>query len=131
MTVQVHDTHHPIDVGEFYEKQKDAAVARSQAFRSARLPKFFGHFERNIQENGFLTADGPSYADLALFQVVDGLRFAFPNWMKKHESEYPKVVKLAKTVAESSRISAYLKSERRLKYSNGVFRHYPELDEQD
>lgn len=49
--------------------------------------------------------------------------------MAKHEKEYPKVVALVKTVAESSRISAYLASDRRLKFSNGVFRHYDELDE--
>ena len=28
-----------------------------------------------------------SYADLSLFQVVEGLRYAFPRWMHKHEAE--------------------------------------------
>lgn len=102
----MHNTHHPIDTGAYYEDQLDAAKQYSAAFRSARLPKFFQHFERNIGSNGFLYSSGPCYVDLALWELIDGCRFAFPNLMKRLEPEYPKLVKLASTVESSPRIQA-------------------------
>ena len=118
-------------------------------FRNARAPKFLSYFEGNIEKTGgdFLTTDGPSYADLALFHVYDGvsagqivrlrtaeytilikLLFAFPNLMAKLGPNYPLVVKLYKKVKAAPRIAAYLSSTRRQPYSHGIFRLYPELD---
>ncbi|GAA5862191.1 hypothetical protein JCM3774_004816 [Rhodotorula dairenensis] len=127
---EAHDTHHPVSVGSYYEDQKQEAKRRAADFRSSRLPKFFQHFEDNLKrsESDYLLESGPTYADLCLFQVVDGLRFAFPKRMAKLEPEFPKLMKLYERVKEAPRIKAYLESERRQKYSMGVFRHYDELD---
>ncbi|KWU44921.1 glutathione S-transferase [Rhodotorula sp. JG-1b] len=127
---EAHDTHHPVSVGSYYEDQKDEAKRRAADFRSSRLPKFFKHFEDNLQrsKSDYLLESGPTYADLCLFQVVDGLKFAFPKRMAKLEPEYPKLMKLYTSVKEAPRIKAYLESERRQKYSMGIFRHYEELD---
>jgi glutathione S-transferase len=70
-----------------------------------------------------------SYADLSLFQVVEGLRYAFPKAMKRAEKKLPRVVALHDRVASRPRVAAYLASERRIPFNeNGIFRHYPELD---
>lgn len=71
---KAHDTHHPIDVSTYYEEQKKESLDKAKVFRDKRIPKFLKHFESNIQDNGFLTKDGPSYADLALFHVFEGVR---------------------------------------------------------
>lgn len=94
------------------------------------MPKFLKHFEDNLRrsESDFLLESGPSFADLALFQLIDGLKYAYPKRMAKLEPEFPKVCKLYERVRQAPRIKAYLESERRQPYSNGVFRHYPELD---
>lgn len=60
---------------------------------------------------------------MALFQVVDGLQFAFPNLLKRLEKEgtYSELFKLKKTIETTPQIADYLKSEKREKYSMGVF----------
>jgi glutathione S-transferase len=71
-----------------------------------------------------------SYIDLSLFQLIDGLRYAFPNAMKRIERKVPGVVAVHGKVAARPRIKAYLASKRRLAFNEwGIFRHYPELDE--
>ncbi len=43
--------------------------------------------------------------------------------------DYPKLSALRQNVSKRPNIKAYLKSERRLPFSeSGIFRHYPELD---
>ena len=70
-----------------------------------------------------------SYADLSLFQVVEGLQYALPKAAKKALKKAPRVVALHAGVARHKRIAAYLASERRLPFSEeGIFRRYPELD---
>ena len=131
---EVHDTHHPISVGEYYQDQKAEAAKRTAAFRKTRIPKFFGYFEKLLDRAGcdWLNGKQPSYADLSLFQVVEGLRYAFPRWMHKHESQYPKLLALRDRVAALPRIAAYLKSPRRLAFNeDGIFRYYRELDRAD
>ncbi|BGP22869.1 glutathione S-transferase [Rhodotorula toruloides] len=127
---EVHDTHHPISVMSYYEDQKDAAKQKADDVRKSRLPKFLANFEKNLDKSssGFLLPSGPTYADLALFQLVDGLKFAFPARMKKLLSRYPKVESLYERILKAPRIKAYLESDRRQKYSMGVFRYYEELD---
>lgn len=132
--VEAHDTHHPIGVGLYYEDQKPEALKRSADFRSARLPKFLGYFEaalRTAKKRSYLTGARVSYADLSLFQVVSGLRYAFPRAFARAARKAPHVVELVQRVAERPNIAAYLKSERRLAWNEqGIFRNYPELDEQ-
>lgn len=54
----------------------------------------------------------------------------FPKAMAKLEKEgkYAKVLALHKAVSERPRIKAYLDSDRRQKYSMGIYRYYEELD---
>lgn len=130
---EVHDTHHPISTGDYYEDQKTEAKARSAAFIRDRIPKFLGYFERILSANsigdGFVIGNGLTYVDLSLFQVLEGLRYAFPKAMKAVEGDYPRLALLRDSVSKRPGIAAYLKSERRLPFSeSGIFRHYPELD---
>ncbi|SFB18444.1 glutathione S-transferase [Rhizobium sp. NFR07] len=130
---EVHDTHHPISTGDYYEDQKAEAKARSTAFIKDRIPKFLGYFERIIAKNparsGFALGKQLSYVDLSLFQVMEGLAYAFPKAMKAAIKDYPKLAALRDTVARRPNIEAYLGSARRLGFSeSGIFRHYPELD---
>jgi glutathione S-transferase len=70
-----------------------------------------------------------SYVDLSLFQLIEGLRYAFPKAMKPIERKLPGVVALHDRVAQRPRIRAYLGSKRRIGFNEmGIFRHYPELD---
>jgi len=70
-----------------------------------------------------------TYADLSLFQLVEGLRYAFPKAAARQEKKIPRVVDLHDAVAGRPRIKAYLASERRIAFNaQGIFRHYPELD---
>lgn len=126
---EAHDTHHPVGTGLYYEDQKPEALRRTQEFRDERMPKFLAWYESLISPAGYLAGTKLSYADLGLFQAVEGLRYAFPKRMAAIEANYPKVVKLAAAVAAHPKIAAYLASDRRLPFSeDGIFRHYPELD---
>jgi glutathione S-transferase len=130
---EVHDTHHPISASLYYEDQKSEAKRRAADFRAERLPKFLGYFERVLQGNargtGYLVGRTVSYADLSLFQMIAGLRYAFPRRMARLETKHPRVAALHDRVAARSRIAAYLSSPRRLPFNRqGIFRHYPELD---
>ena len=119
---EVHDTHHPIGSGLYYEEQKREAKRRTEDFRRNRLPKFLRYFEAS--------AGGAfSYVDLSLFQMVEGLRYAFPRTMAKMEGKYPRILKVHDAVARRPGISRYLSSGRRIAFNpHGIFRHYPELD---
>ncbi len=132
---EVHDTHHPISTGDYYEDQKQEAKARSKAFLKHRVPKFIGYFERIIAANpaksGHAVGDGLTYVDLSLFQLAEGLAYAFPRAMKNFDKDYPGVARLRDAVAKRKNIEAYLKSKRRLAFNeSGIFRHYPDLDQE-
>lgn len=133
LVTEIHDTHHPIATSLYYEDQKPEALRRAADLIETRLPKFFGYFSRlltNPEARDWLVGDKPTYADLSLFQVIDGLRYAFPNAMKRLEGEYPALGALRDRVAARPNIAAYLASPRRIPFNqNGIFRHYPELDE--
>jgi len=129
--VEVHDTHHPIASGLYYEDQKKEAKRRTEVFRDERVPKFLRYFDDVIARSGgpFLLGRRLSYPDLSLFQIVEGLRYGFPNLMKRAEKKYPRVVDVRDRVAKRPRIAAYLASERRIPFNEmGIFRHYAELD---
>lgn len=133
LVAEAHDAHHPISPNLYYADQKTEAKKRTDDFLAARVPKYLGHFERVLDAN----RDGPahlvggelSYADLSLFQVVAGLQYAFPNAMAKMGTRYPLVLALHGRIAARPRIAAYLASPRRIAFNtDGIFRHYPELD---
>lgn len=132
---EAHDTHHPIAVGLYYEEQKPQALQRAAHFRRERIPKFLTYFERVLLENPgapgqHLVGSRLSYVELSLFQVLEGLAHAFPNAMRSLAPRIPGLVALRQRVVERPRIAAYLRSERRLPFNEqGIFRHYPELDE--
>lgn len=130
---EVHDTHHPIAVSLYYEDQKEEAKARTREFIRERIPKFLGYFERVLRQNpagpAHIVGNRLTYVDLSLFQVVEGLDYAFPKAMKGHEARYPALSRLHDMVASRPNIAAYLASERRLPFNeNCIFRHYPELE---
>jgi glutathione S-transferase len=130
---EVHDTHHPIASGLYYEDQRDEARARAADFVKSRTPKYLGYFERVLERNKTgsrgLVGASLSYPDLSLFQIVAGLRYAFPRAMVRLEPKHPRVVAVHGMVAARPRIAAYLASERRIPFNqHGIFRHYPELD---
>ena len=67
---------------------------------------------------------------LSLFQMIEGLRYAFPRAMKKRERRCPRLLRIHERVARRARLAAYLASPRRIPFNqNGIFRLYPELDE--
>lgn len=133
VVAEVHDTHHPVGTGLYYEDQKTEAAKRSREFCKARLPRFLAWFEavllRNPKGDTHLVGKRLSYADLSLFQLVDGLRYAFPKASRRALKKAPLVAALHAQVAQHPRIAAYLASERRIAFNeDGIFRHYPELD---
>lgn len=130
---EIHDTHHPIAGGLYYEDQKPEARRRTQDFLKNRAPKYLGWFETVLERNPdgpqFLVGGELTYVDLSLFQIVSGLRFAFPNAMEKLEAEIPNLVTLHDVVGALPGLHAYLNSPRRIPFNQqGIFRHYSELD---
>jgi glutathione S-transferase len=131
LVVEAHDTHHPLGVGLYYEDQKDEAKRRAGEFLKERAPKFLGYFEKVLKHNntGWLVGRSMTYADLSLFQVVAGLRYAFPKSMQKLSREHPRVIEVHDRVMARPNIAAYVASKRRIPFNEyGIFRRYPELD---
>ena len=129
--LEIHDTHHPLGPTLYYEDQRSEAKKRSSEFWKERAPKYLGYFERLLEENGgvYLTGRKVGYVDLSLFQIVEGLRYAFPNRMKAYERRIPGLIGLHDRVANRPNIKAYLSSDRRIAFNeDGIFRHYKELD---
>ena len=132
MVAEAHDTHHPAGVDLYYEDQKPEALRRAAGFRENRIPKFLNWFESVLDRNGsdrHLVGRSISYADLSLFQIVEGLLYAFPKAMRRALEDAPRVAALHEAVAARPRIRAYLDSGRRIPFNeDGIFRRYPELD---
>jgi glutathione S-transferase len=130
---ETHDVHHPIASSLYYEDQKPESRRRAALFIRERLPKFLDYFERVLSRNprrgGWLVSGRLTYVDLSLFQVVVGLRYAFPKAMARRAFRYPKVMALHDRVAARPRMAAYLASDRRIPFNEmDIWRHYPELD---
>jgi glutathione S-transferase len=130
---EAYNSHHPIDEDKWFHEQKEAAIERAAVFRRDRMPKFLGWFERILEANPtaahHLVGNSVSYADLSLFQLVEGLRFAFPLAAERELARMPRVTALHRAVADRPRLKAYLASERRVPFKEtGIFRRYPELD---
>ncbi|HKY09802.1 MAG TPA: glutathione S-transferase family protein [Candidatus Binatia bacterium] len=132
---EVGQTHHPIANVLYYEEQAAEAKKRAAHFCKLRIPKFTGYFERILKHNTkgdvFVFGKKPCYVDLSLFQMIEGLRYAFPRATAKAEPDCPRLIALHDRVKERPRIKAYLASPRRLPFNtSGIFRHYPELEEE-
>lgn len=132
-----HDTHHPVAVADYYEDQKDEALKKAKDYRKNRLPKFLGYFQRVLEGDAskggeYLYGGKLTYADLVLFQTLDGVSFAFPTCVEKlrKSGKYDMVFDLHARVKGLKNIKAYLESDRRQQYGMGIYRHYPELDDQ-
>jgi glutathione S-transferase len=133
MVTEAHDTHHPLASALYYEDQKDAAKVRAHDFIDNRIPKFMSYFERVLKQNPAgdtcMVGDALSYVDLSMFQLIDGLRYAFPRALKRFGENYPRLAALHDRVIERPNIAAYLQSDRRIEHNEAcIFRHYPELD---
>jgi len=131
LLAEVHDTHHPIAGSLYYEDQRREAKRRSESFVKERLPKYLGWLDDVLERNAgeWLVGRTCTYADLSAFQMVEGLRYAFPNAMARLERKLPRLIALRDRVAKRPRLAAYLGSPRRIPFNqDGIFRHYPELD---
>jgi glutathione S-transferase len=132
LVAEAHDTHHPVGVSLYYEDQKKEARRRAQEFIAARIPKYFGYFEQVLARpggRGWMVGTRASYVDLSLFQLIEGLRYAFPKAMAGIEPDYPALAEVHDRVAARPNLAAYLASKRRIPFNEeGIFRHYPELD---
>jgi glutathione S-transferase len=129
--LEIHDTHHPLGPSLYYEDQRTPAKKRTGEFWKQRVPKYLGYFERLLEGSGgaYVTGRRITYVDLSLFQIVEGLRYAFPRRMKAFEREIPRLVDLHGRVSARPNIRAYLASDRRIAFNeDGIFRRYKALD---
>ncbi len=131
LVLEAHDAHHPLGPTLYYEDQKREARRRAEEFRSSRIPKYLGYFERVLERSSgaYLLGARASYVDLSMFQIIVGLDYAFPRTMRAMAKKTRRLRTLAARVASRPRIAAYLASDRRIPFNeDGIFRHYPELD---
>lgn len=130
---EIHDTHHPVASGQYYDEQKPEARRRAHEFIGVRWPIFFGYFERVLERNPdsdqWLAGGTLTYVDLSMAQVITGLRYAFPEASKKALRSHPRLHALHDRVFARPRIKAYTGSPRRLAFNEAdLFRRYKELD---
>lgn len=131
LVVEAHNVHHPVSPGLYYRDQMPEAARAAGAFREQRMPKYLGYFERVLEGRGgqWLIGDAWTYADLSLFQLLEGLAYAFPKRMATLAADIPLITALRERVRALPELADYLHSERRLPFNeDGLFRHYPELD---
>jgi len=128
---EIHDTHHPVGSGLYYEDQKPEAKRFTAHFLDERVPKYLGCFETVLKKSRgpFLLGRKATYIDLSIFQLIEGLCYAFPQAMKDIERKVPGLIAVRDKIAVRPGIKAYLSSPRRIAFNEmGIFRHYPELD---
>lgn len=133
LMVEIHTTHHPLSSELYYHQQRAAARRRAQYFTTQRAPLFLRYFEgvlaRHSSGTAYMVGRRCSYVDLSMFQIIAGLRYAFPHTMARLEPKLPQLTTLHARIAERPNIAAYLASPRRVPFSeDDIFRHYPELD---
>ena len=131
VTDEAHNTHHPVSASLYYEDQRDAASEAARRFVGERLPRFLDYFERTIERSGgpWLMGARLAYPDLSLFQLLEGIAYAFPKGFANVTASLPGIIRVRDAVAQLPRIAAYLGSDRRIPFNeHGVFRHYPELE---
>lgn len=128
---EIHNTHHPLGKSLYFEDQRDAAIRASGLFVTHRIPKYFTHFERVLEHNDgeHLIGDAVSYVDIVLFQLLTGLRYAFPAAIAHYAPQFPRLDALHARIQARPNIAAYLSSDARIPFNtHGIFRHYPELN---
>ncbi|MEJ2376358.1 MAG: glutathione S-transferase [Pseudolabrys sp.] len=128
---EIHDTHHPLGSSLYYEDARPEAKRYTESFLDERAPKYLGYFETVLDKSKgpYLLGRRLTYIDLSMFQLVEGLRYAFPQAMQSLEQDVPGLVTVHDKVAERPGIRKYLASPRRIAFNeSGIFRHYPELD---
>jgi glutathione S-transferase len=128
---EIHDTHHPISSALYYEQQRPTAKRYTAEFWRHRVPKMLDYFENVVESSGgpFIFGRRLCYVDLSLFQIVEGLRHAFPKRMQRFEKKAPRLTAVRDRVASRPRVAAYLASDRRIPFNEwGIFRRYKELD---
>lgn len=129
IVAEVHQVHHPVGTGLYYEDQKAEAARFAREFREERMPKFLGYLERSAGPGEWLVGARWSYGDTSLFQLIEGLRYMFPRRMQAIEGDYPRLLAIHARVTELPGIASYLASDRRIPFNeDGIFRYYPELD---
>ena len=103
-----------------------------------RLPKFLGYLERVLEGEAskggeWLYGGQMTWADLVAWHGLDGVTHAFPKAIEamQKSGKYTKVFEHYNRVGDVPEIKEYLGSERRMKYGNGIYRHYAELDLQN
>lgn len=129
LVAEVHDTHHPISTARSYEKQEPEAKKRAKAFRTQRMPKFLGYFEQVLGKSKWMVGTSASTLDLSMFQVIEGLSYAFPKAFDSYSLQIPRLMELHGRVMARPRLAEYLASERRVSFNeSGIFRHYKALD---
>lgn len=133
LIVDIHETHHPVASSLYYEEQKTEAKRRAAYFCQERGPELLSYFEQVNQANSarsvYMVGGRLTYIDLSIFQLVEGLRYAFPNMMVRIRRKIPGLLALHEVVSSKPSLRSYLGSERRLPFNqDGIFRHYPELD---
>jgi glutathione S-transferase len=131
LVAEAHNVHHPVGADKYYEEQKDEALRAAASFRNARMPKYLGYLEGalGVNEGPFVLGARWTHVDTSLFQLVEGLTYAFPSRMAALRDDYPRLHAVRDAVAGIDSIAAYLASDRRLAFNeDGIFRHYPELD---
>ena len=131
IVVEAHNVHHPVSPALYYRDQQPEALRAAEAFRAQRMPKYLGWFERVLENGGGPWLLGPAwtYPDLSLFQLMEGLAYAFPTRMATLAPTIPRIAALRERVRDLPELADYLHSERRLPFNeDGLFRHYPELD---
>ena len=127
----MHNVHHPVDAGAYYDEQKPEAARAAAQFRDERMPKFLAHLELATKANPgtWLIDQRWTHGDTSIFQIVEGLRYMFPRRMATLAPDVPGLIAVHGEVAGLPGVRAYLASDRRLPFNEqGIFRHYPELD---
>ena len=128
---EAHDTHHPLGPTLYYEDQKKESRKRTKPFLAERIPKYLGYFERllSLGDGKHLVGRRVSYVDLSMFQVLEGLSYAFPRTMRRLAPRMKRLQRLRESVRERPRVAAYLASTRRVPFNeDDLFRNYPEME---
>ncbi|MBI4814756.1 MAG: glutathione S-transferase family protein [Deltaproteobacteria bacterium] len=128
---EIHNTHHPVSPSLYFEDQVEEAKRATHHFLESRMPKYLRHFEKTATRSGgpWILGDAMTYVDLSMFQLHEGLSYAFPQSFVTFRARIPHLVSIVEAVRRLEQVQKYLSSERRLSFNqHGLFRRYPELE---
>lgn len=133
VAAEIHNLHHPISTSLYYEDSKEEALRAAQIFWKARASQILSFFEKQIANAGgaYLFGREANYPDIMLYHLMDGIQYSFPQNSGRLFPQFPHLLALYEAIKSHAHIAAYLKSDKRLPYGNGVFRYYAELDEME